>query len=227
MPLTEKKWHEARIFRPMWAVLRSASSRKLRLVACASCRTIWPLIYDSRSQDAVDGAELYADGHQSRKDLGALEYSAIAAADEYYLSMHPEIRPDGHWAIYHAHRAAAAAVHLNKSWLKYAIDAVDFAQKFESAERTAIPQRVTPAELARDIFGNPFRPVTLDPRWLSSTVLDLANLIYNERQFDRMPLLADALMDAGCDNEEIIKHCQGPGPHVRGCWVVDLLLSKQ
>lgn len=83
------------------------------------------------------------------------------------------------------------------------------------------------AAILKDIFGNPFRPVTVDPRWLTSTVLDLANQIYNERQFERMPLLADALMDAGCDSEEVIKHCQGPGPHVNGCYVVDLILGKE
>jgi hypothetical protein len=82
------------------------------------------------------------------------------------------------------------------------------------------------AFLIHCIFGNPFRPVTLDPRWLSSTVLDLARTIYDEKVFERMPILGDALMDAGCDCEEIIKHCQGPGPHVRGCWVVDLVLGK-
>jgi hypothetical protein len=82
-------------------------------------------------------------------------------------------------------------------------------------------------ELIRDIFGNPFRPVTLDPRWLTSTVIDLARTIYEERVWERMPILADALMDAGCDSEEVIKHCQGPGPHVRGCWVVDLLTGRE
>jgi len=81
-------------------------------------------------------------------------------------------------------------------------------------------------DLLRDIFGNPFRPVTPDPRWLTSTVIDLARTIYEERQWERMPILADALMDAGCDSEEVINHCRGPGPHVRGCFVVDLLLGK-
>ena len=83
------------------------------------------------------------------------------------------------------------------------------------------------ANLLRDIFGNPFRPVTLDPRWLSSNVLDLARTIYDERMFERMPILADALMDSGCDSEEILNHCRSAGPHVRGCWVVDLVLGKE
>ena len=69
--------------------------------------------------------------------------------------------------------------------------------------------------------------MTLDPRWLTSTVIDLARTIYEERVWERMPILADALMDAGCDSEEVINHCRGPGPHVRGCWVVDLILGKE
>jgi len=81
--------------------------------------------------------------------------------------------------------------------------------------------------LLRDIFGNPFRPAAIDPSWLTSTVVALARGIYEERAFDRMPILADALQDAGCDNEDVLGHCRGPEPHVRGCWVVDLLLGKE
>jgi hypothetical protein len=89
------------------------------------------------------------------------------------------------------------------------------------------PRKSRNCEIARDIFGNPFRPVTLDPRWQTSTVVDLAAAIYQERAFDRMPILADALMDAGCDNDDILNHCRGPGPHVRGCWPLDLLLGNE
>ena len=85
----------------------------------------------------------------------------------------------------------------------------------------------TVALLVRDIFGNPFRPVTFDPAWRTSDVMLLANGIYDERAFDRMPILADALQDAGCDKPDILDHCRGDGPHVRGCWVVDLVLGKQ
>jgi hypothetical protein len=65
------------------------------------------------------------------------------------------------------------------------------------------------------------------PSWLTSDALALARGIYAEEAFDRMPILAGALQDAGCDNDEILNHCRGPGPHVRGCWVVDLLLGKE
>jgi hypothetical protein len=79
----------------------------------------------------------------------------------------------------------------------------------------------------RDVFGNPFRPVTLDPAWRTANVVSLARAIYDERAFDRMPILADALEDAGCTSADVLEHCRRPGEHVRGCWVVDLVLGKE
>jgi hypothetical protein len=81
-------------------------------------------------------------------------------------------------------------------------------------------------EWLRCLFANPFRPVTLNPSWLTSSVLALAKGIYTDRAFDRMPILADALQDAGCDNEAILNHCRQSGEHCRGCWAVDLVLGK-
>src|SRR5262249_19280789 len=81
--------------------------------------------------------------------------------------------------------------------------------------------------LYRDIFGNPFRAVTLDPSWLTATVLTLAAGIYADRPFDRLPILADALQDAGCGNADVLDHCRSNSPHARGCWVVDLVLNKR
>jgi hypothetical protein len=88
------------------------------------------------------------------------------------------------------------------------------------------PTQEEKAILIRDIFGNPFRPVTLDPAWRTANAVALAQAIYDERAFERMPILGDALEDAGCDNDDILNHCREPGEHVRGCWVVDLLLGK-
>ena len=90
-----------------------------------------------------------------------------------------------------------------------------------------VPQMPGSASIFREVFGNPFRPVTTDPSWLTETVVSLATGIYAERAFDRMPILADALEEAGCDHTDILTHCRGDGPHVRGCWVVDLLLGKE
>jgi hypothetical protein len=83
--------------------------------------------------------------------------------------------------------------------------------------------------LLRDVFGNPFRRVTVDPPWLTwndGTVVKLAQGIYDERSFDRLPVMADALEEAGCHNADILGHCRQPGPHVRGCWIVDLLTGR-
>jgi hypothetical protein len=88
-------------------------------------------------------------------------------------------------------------------------------------------ETVIHADLLRDIFGNPFRSVALDRAWLTSTVVALARGIYADRAFDRMTILADALQDAGCDNEDVLNHCRVEGPHVRGCWVIDLLTGRE
>jgi hypothetical protein len=118
---------------------------------------------------------------------------------------------------------------------------------------TAAAMRAEYAGYLRCLFSNPFarstpgtkpsltkgisqwiRRMTLgetragivDPTWLTSTVVSLAEGIYAERAFDRLPILADALQDAGCDSADVLDHCRGTGPHARGCWVVDLVLGK-
>ena len=81
----------------------------------------------------------------------------------------------------------------------------------------------------RDVVGNPFRRGTLDPAWLRwnhGTIPAIARHIYDDRAFHDLPILADALEDAGCTDAAILAHCRQPGAHVRGCWVVDLLLGK-
>jgi hypothetical protein len=82
-------------------------------------------------------------------------------------------------------------------------------------------------KIIRDVIGNPFRPITFSPSWRTDTAVSLARMMYESRDFSAMPILADALQDTGCDSAEILDHCRGPGPHVRGCWVVDLLLGGE
>ncbi len=90
-----------------------------------------------------------------------------------------------------------------------------------SAERPIV------TNLIRDLFGNPFRPVSFSPAWRTSTVLALASQMYELRDFSALPILADALQDAGCDSTGVLDHCRGAGPHARGCRVVDLVLGKE
>jgi hypothetical protein len=81
-------------------------------------------------------------------------------------------------------------------------------------------------QLIHEVVGNPFHPVTFSPSWRTDTAVSLARQMYHSREFSAMPILADALQDAGCDSDDILSHCRGDGPHVRGCWVVDLVLDK-
>jgi len=81
--------------------------------------------------------------------------------------------------------------------------------------------------LLRCVFGNPFRPVVVGRTWRSAAVMGLARGIYADRAFDRLPILADALEEAECDDADLLTHCRSDGPHVRGCWAVDLVLGKE
>ena len=90
----------------------------------------------------------------------------------------------------------------------------------------AADRALTVCHLFRDIFGNPFRPVAFDPAWRTEHTVGMAAKMYDDRDFAAMPILADALEEAGCDSADILSHCREPGVHVRGCWVVDHLLGK-
>jgi hypothetical protein len=84
--------------------------------------------------------------------------------------------------------------------------------------------------LFREIVGNPFARPQLDPAvlaWNGGTVRRLAQSMYDERRFDAMPILADALEDAGCADSSVLEHCRGKGPHLRGCWALDVLLARE
>ncbi len=214
--MTEDEWaieHEPE--RLVRSVQKDLSKRKERLFAVAVCYWIegwWP---NPEVREVVELAERFADGAVSQDEL---EQSVRLAARR-------AIAPTRDPSLAEARRNAASAITLAAGRVTPALWALQAAMA--AARQRRLEQLVgTFTTLFRDIVCNPFRPVTLDPRWLSSTVLDLARTTYDERVFERMPILGDALMDAGCDNETLIQHCQGPGPHVRGCWVVDLLLGK-
>jgi hypothetical protein len=104
-------------------------------------------------------------------------------------------------------------------------DALQAAQ--EAAQEAKRIEAKEQAKLLREIVGNPYHLAPLDPSPPFSTVAKLACTVYEERVFERLPVLADALEDAGCTDAAILSHCRQPGEHVRGCWVVDLLLGKE
>jgi len=205
--------------------------RKLRLVACAFCRAVEDLLTDACYRRALDLAERYADG---LVDAGALleAHWAVARAerhtDEYEWSEDKKgllmaANAVG-WATTvrqppdpPAYLAGCAATGANNASL--------YAGSPESEVKAG------QSALLRDVLGPlPFRPVTVHPSvlgWDDGTVVRLAQAIYSARRFDDLPVLADALEEAGCNDADILAHCRAVGPHVRGCWVIDLLLGKQ
>jgi hypothetical protein len=219
--MTEAEWLAASDPTPLTHFLaRNLSDRKLRLFYCACSRRIWHLVGQEGYRKIVELSELMADGHVVWEELQAAEFAAYSQHGSQGLNpalwaaslcgiSNDMLHPCDYENISFRHAAWAAA------------------QASKKPEETLVLERVSQCALLRDIFGNPFRPIALNPSWLTSTVLPLANGIYEEKAFDRMPILADALQDAGCDNEDILHHCRQPGEHVRGCWVVDLLTGRK
>jgi hypothetical protein len=218
--MTEAEWLAGTEPEKMLAFLRviraQASERKLRLFACACCRRIWRLLSDDRSRKAVMTAERFADGLATRQQLRA---ARAYAADAYAFAQGgPYYAPAAHAAC--ARAAAARAID----------EVVEAARCAATHPATRNTEETAQAALLRDLFGNPFGHVTLNPAWLSwnsGTVARLAQAIYDERRFADLPILADALEEAGCDSADVLAHCRSGGEHVRGCWVVDLLLGRE
>jgi hypothetical protein len=250
---TEADWLACTDPMPMLEFLQwKASDRKLRLLAVACHRRIWPFLDDKVDcRKTLEFAERFADGLATRNELhgrawgkpgsafSVVLYKAWDAAEnsidfgagtikEAVLRRHPE--------NYRRRQEAFDAV-----WKNYSLgEARRIADTAMPAEWVAeglsawTEERLGQCRLIRDIFGNPFRPVTLDANWLTPTVSRLTATAYEERALPsgeldtaRLALLADALEEAGCDNADILNHCRSGGPHARGCWVVDTLLDKK
>jgi hypothetical protein len=233
--------------RMLYSIGLWANTRKLRLFACACCRRVSDYMTDERSRKGVEVAERYADGLATAQELesaragtGAAWNAVMGPAWDRYMAARA-----AHFAcldeaqhFLHARREALGVIRWST--------ALDAPSQAEEAERHArylnqegplyyAPQReeavaseiAAQVSLLRDIFGNPFGPPpALDASWLLPPVRALAQPIYEQRAFGRMPELADALEQAGCANAELLAHCRSPGPHARGCWVVDLRLNK-
>jgi len=225
--MTEQEWLECAILKPMAEFLQLPllNERKRWLFACACCRRIWSLMPDERSRRVIELRERHVDGFVTDDEIWQGMKAANQArndAREPFRSLSdfdergPECAPA--WA------AAAASTNWATA-VRFVLNAISCVEP-EKRKIAHQNEEAALCRLLRDIFGNPFRPVRFDSRWRTSTVLDLARTIYDDRVTDRMPILADALMDAGCDSEEIIAHCRQSGEHVRGCWAVDLLLQK-
>jgi hypothetical protein len=241
--VTEAEWLACTDPQEMLAHLDgTASARRLRLFGCACCRRAWHLLVDERSPRAVELAERFADGLVARDDLdkgfecgwGVIqEWKAQAFGpdldQEWDLQ---EFRPEWDDAAYCAAYAAATVCSGHGDYEDpYWGRALEIVSRVQEAGCLKGPEA---RDLLRCIFGNPFRPVTLSPAWQTPQVVGLAQAAYEHRDLPaghldpaRLAVLADALEDAGSTDADLLGHLRGPGPHVRGCWALDLLLGKE
>jgi hypothetical protein len=239
--MTEAEWVTCANPEQMLEAVRGhATPRKLRLFQVACVRRVWRYVTDAGSRAVVDLVERAADGPVPDAEVSALPYDWLtddcggpgpAERHAYMVAGHigysllgpvhgsefpSDDWRDARWAAEGAATVVAEAAQLPKGdehLLAY--------QALQATEAAA------QAVLLRDLLGNPFRLVAFDPRWRTADTVGLATGIYEDQAFDRLPLLADALMDAGCADEQVLGHCRSEGPHVRGCHVVDLVLGKE
>jgi hypothetical protein len=200
--------------------------RKVLLFGCACCRRIWKHLIHPASRLAVEVAERYAEGAAERSELDSAAQSArlvydLAREDAEPFASAADPAPASYEIAAHAaYKVANPARPVGWPLMLQTAEAARAASGQDSEDGAQVA-------LIRDIFGNPFRPVTFDPAWRTSTAVALAGQMYDPRDFSPMPILADALQDAGCDSDDILNHCRDPdATHVRGCWVVDLVLGK-
>jgi hypothetical protein len=198
-----------------------ATDRKLRLFAVVCLRRIRHLFKHEDVLRSLEVAEPFAEGRATDEELRTAEALAMWAGDD--ASWHSMQEAVAAWA------AAAAA---DGEGIAAARGAVYEVQSVHGQDEVQCDQeKLAQCHFLRDIFGNPFlRPCAIDPMWLvwgNGTVRLLVDAIYDGESFDRLPILADALEEAGCQDQDILGHCRQLGPHVRGCWVVDLLLGEK
>jgi hypothetical protein len=223
--MTEAEWLASAHPPSMLAALRGgASERKLRLYACACARLAWHLLIDDRSRAAVEVAERLADGQAPWEEAVAAFNEAATAC--LAVQRGPNLsslttlwlrRRDDPYTLYRAAAAASFAV----------ADAAGDIEAHIRGESMHVIEAPTRARLLRCVFGNPLRPAALDAACRAPLAVAMARTIYDERHFDELPVLADAMEEAGCASADALAHLRARGPHVRGCWVIDLLLGKQ
>ncbi len=235
--MERRAWQSSADPEPMLAFLRGRTSdRKLRLFACACCRRLSHLLVDD-TLAALEIAEQFAEGLVDPEQRKRVRERSFEAAwldhDEAQSHRGPAkacvcdaLKRNAHDA---AVNCAARAWHVSPDAADGLPSALSPARRRALSERIREEQQAAQAELLRDLFGNLISPVAMDREWLQwhgGTVRKLALGIYQQRSFDELPILADALEEAGCRNETLLGHCREPGEHVRGCWALDLLLGK-
>ena len=190
------------------------SSRRWHLFACACCWRILPLLTDDRSLHAVGVAERLAEGQVEPSAVrDAREMAELARIEAWQAFYRPGVQHN-----LSALAAASCCLGSPRQTWKHAADATPAG---------GLEERRSQCQLLRELFGNPFRPFVFDPGWNTPAVASIAAQIYEREAWEDMPVLGDALEDAGCGHEEALRHCRGKDVHMRGCWVLDEILGKK
>jgi hypothetical protein len=230
--MTEAEWLAATDPTPMLEFARGTlSDRKLRLFVVSLSQLFWNDLNIEEIRSAILTNEKYADGMATEDELCKARSTAHGTA--HNVRWYWQNEPGGYEVPERRKYLTDRLGQLTEQLCRRFFFAVFMTNRPERLRREPMPMLATDpvlykesVNLLRCVLGNPFRPVTIDPSWLTSTVLALAEGIYQDRAFDRLPILADSLMDAGCENEDILNHSRSDGVHVRGCWVVDLLTGR-
>jgi hypothetical protein len=231
-------------------VWQDGSERKVRLYLCSGCRHVQHLFFDPASIAAVEVAERFADGQASEEDLRKAAWFAESPTfgydfEERFLNQFPgregvlacliekgavpeAVLHGGEWRVDEAGKSRLIAAASLAEFCAIPSFGSDWGFQF-------VPEVDWPGRWLIDcVFGNPFRLFSPDPWWLTADVIALAQAAYAERilpdghlEPQRLAVLADALEEAGCADRAILDHLRGEGPHVRGCWVIDLALGKE
>jgi hypothetical protein len=236
-PVTEAEWLAATDPGPMLDHLIGAGiagKRKRRLFAVACCRRIWDLLLDVQLQPIVEMTELFADSGVPLQRLQQAKQATDGSSKvgmAFGLARHAVVLatsprcPSLVW-VAKACRDAVAARAASECRRR----GMRAQERQATADKATRDERLCQVDLIRDVYGNPFLPALLlaagIPVRNEGRVRDVATVIYDARVFDRLPILADALEDAACTDAELLGHLRSPGPHVRGCWALDLVLGK-
>ncbi|QEL17296.1 hypothetical protein [Limnoglobus roseus] len=221
--MTEEEWLSIGDLRKhVEQVVAMKQLRKLRLFSVACCLQLEPWIGEPQLLEAINRAEKLADG--------ALSESTIEKWYQKVIRLQRDaVRKHGRqWtaqvAVFKYVRFVCLPSRYSEfsdCWWGLVRPIPLFGEEFTQRGPALAHQ------LLVDIFGNPFRPVAFDPAWRTSATVGVAQQMYDARDFAAMPILADALQDAGCETADILQHCRDEKQvHVRGCWVVDLVLNK-
>jgi len=239
--MSPELWDTANLRDMLRLAAGKVSDRKLDLFNGWCCHALRPYLTDPRSRAAARYAEQHVDeGCPDTPDRAAILENAKKAVEDLikWADGAPtalEIRRRRVYA-FTAQIAQQALGHDQPSrgvWANAQLTAYAFGYANDEppaclpgSEELRDEHLRLQAQIFRDVVGHPFDPVAFDPRWRTDDTLGLARAIYDDRAFARLPLLADALMDAGCDDARMIAHCREETTHIRGCWVVDLILGK-